>query len=139
MREIALNELKPFAESRQPRFVLLGPPVDLSADLAVPVSMALHELTTNAIRYGALSVPNGYVEIRWTVDEVEGGRKLHLEWREFGGPPVTEPQHQGFGSTLLRRVLPMQCKAEVKVEYHREGLHFRMDAPLVERRLVPAY
>lgn len=139
LREIALNELKPFAESRQPRFVLLGPPVDLSADLAVPVSMVFHELTTNAVRYGALSVPGGYVEIRWNVDEVEGARKLHLEWREVGGPSVSEPQHRGFGSTLLQRVLPMQCNAEVEVEYASQGLRFRMDAPLIERRLVPAY
>jgi two-component sensor histidine kinase len=139
LREIALGELKPFAESRQPRFMLIGPPVELSADLAVPVGMALHELTTNAICHGALSVPAGHVEVRWSVDEGEGVRKLHLEWREFGGPPVTEPQHQGFGTTLLQRVLPMQCKAEVEVQYDPEGLRFRMQAPLIEERLVPTY
>jgi two-component sensor histidine kinase len=139
LREIALNELKPFAESRQPRFMLIGPPVELSADLAVPVGMALHELTTNAICHGALSVPGGHVEVRWSVDEGEGVRKLHLEWRERGGPPVGEPQHQGFGTTLLQRVLPMQCKAEVEVQYDPEGLRFRMQAPLIEQRLVPTY
>jgi two-component sensor histidine kinase len=139
LREIAVTELKPFAESRQPRFILIGPHVELSADLAVPVGMALHELTTNAVRYGALSVATGYVRVQWSVDEIEGVRKLHLEWSEFGGPPVSEPQHQGFGSTLLQRVLPMQCHAEVNVQYHREGLQFQMDAPLVEQRLVPAY
>jgi two-component sensor histidine kinase len=139
LREIAVNELKPFAESRQPRFMLIGPHVELSADLAVPVGMALHELTTNAVRYGALSVPAGYVRVQWSVSENEGIRKLHLEWSEFGGPPVSEPQHQGFGTTLLQRVLPMQCHAEVEVRYDPEGLRFRMNAPLVERRLVPAY
>jgi two-component sensor histidine kinase len=139
LREIALSELKPFAESRQPRFVLLGPSVYLTADLAVPVGMALHELISNAVRYGALSVPSGYVEIRWTVDEAEEARTLHLGWREFGGPPVKEPQHRGFGSTLLQRVLPMQCNAEVEVQYAEEGLRFRMNAPLVEQRLVPTY
>ncbi|WP_457092662.1 sensor histidine kinase [Microvirga sp. P5_D2] len=139
LREIALNELKPFAESRQPRFMLIGPPVELSADLAVPVGMALHELTTNAVRYGALSVPAGYVQVRWKVNEIAGARKLHLQWREFGGPPVEEPQHQGFGSTLLQRVLPMQCNAEVEVHYDRAGLRFCIDAPMIEQRLVPAY
>ncbi|MGF9758285.1 HWE histidine kinase domain-containing protein [Microvirga sp. 0TCS3.31] len=139
LREIALNELKPFADSRVPRFVLIGPPVELSADLAVPVGMALHELTANAVRYGALSVPAGYVQIRWSVGDREGARRLHLEWREFGGPPVDTPRHQGFGSTLLQRVLPMQCHAEVEVLYDREGLQFQMNAPLVEQRLVPAY
>jgi len=139
LREIALTELKPFAESRRPRFMLIGPLVELSADLAVPVGMALHELTTNAVRYGALSVPTGYVRVQWSVEENGGVRKLHLEWREFGGPCVREPQHQGFGTALLQRVLPMQCRAEVEVQYGREGLQFQMDAPLVEQRLVPAY
>jgi two-component sensor histidine kinase len=83
LREIALKELKPFAESRQPRFILIGPPVELSADLAVLIGMALHELTTNAIRYGALSVPAGYVRVQWNLDEHEGIRKLHLEWSEL--------------------------------------------------------
>jgi two-component sensor histidine kinase len=139
LREIALNEFKPFDESQQPRFMLIGQPVELSADLAVPVGMALHELTTNAVRYGALSNPTGHVRVQWNVDEVEGTRKLHLEWREVGGPPVKEPQHRGFGSTLLQRVLPMQCSAEVEVQYAQEGLRFQMSAPLVERRLVPFY
>ncbi|WP_245435588.1 sensor histidine kinase [Microvirga calopogonii] len=139
LREIALSELKPFVESRQPRFMLIGPHVEISADLAVPVGMALHELTTNAVRYGALSVPGGYIQIRWNVVETDGGRRVLLEWREFGGPPVNEPQHQGFGSTLLQRVLPMQCNANVEVQYDTKGLQFRMDAPLVEQRLVPAY
>ncbi len=139
LRDIALNELRPFAESRRPRFMLLGPPIELSADLAVPVGMALHELTTNAIRYGALSVPEGYVEVRWSLADAGGVRKLHLEWAERGGPPVAEPQHQGFGSTLLQRVLPLQCNAEVEVRYDRAGLRFRMDVPLIEQRLVPSY
>ena len=119
--------------------MLLGPPVELAADLAVPVGMALHELTTNAVRYGALSVPTGYVQVRWSVAEIEGAKRLHLEWREFGGPQVKEPQHQGFGSTLLQRVLPMQCNAEVEVHYDKAGLRFCMDAPMIEQRLVPAY
>jgi two-component sensor histidine kinase len=139
LREIALTELKPFAESRQPRFMLVGPRVELSADLAVPVGMALHELTCNAVRHGALSIPTGYVRVQWSVGETEGVRKLHLEWNEFGGPLVSEPQHQGFGTTLLQRVLPMQCHAEVEVRYDPEGLQFQMSAPLVEQRLVPAY
>ncbi|WP_457094820.1 sensor histidine kinase [Microvirga sp. P5_D2] len=139
LREIALAELKPFAESRQPRFMLIGPQVELSADLAVPVGMALHELTTNALRYGALSAPTGYVRVQWSVGEVEDVRKLQLEWSEFGGPPVSEPEHQGFGTRLLLRVIPMQCNAEVEVHYDRTGLRFQMSAPLIEQRLVPTY
>src|SRR3712207_2603173 len=69
LREIALNELKPFAEGRVPRFMLIGSSLELAADLAVPVGMALHELTTNAVRYGALSVPAGYIQVQWNVEE----------------------------------------------------------------------
>jgi two-component sensor histidine kinase len=139
LREIALNELKPYAGDRVPRFMLIGPPVELSADLAVPVGMALHELTSNAARYGALSVPGGYVQVRWAVVETEGVRQLHFEWQEYGGPPVTEPQRWGFGSTLLQRVLPMQCNAQVRMDYNSAGLRFEMDAPLIEKRLFPEY
>jgi two-component sensor histidine kinase len=88
--------------------ILNGPSVDLSADLAIPVGMALHELTTNAIRHGALSVPEGRVEIAWDLLGAGDGRRLHLEWRESGGPPVAEPQHRGFGSALLEHVVAMQ-------------------------------
>jgi len=73
------------------------------------------------------------------VVETDVGRTLHLEWREFGGPPVSEPQHQGFGSTLLQLVLPMPCNAEVELHYDAQGVQFQMGAPLVEHRLVPDY
>lgn len=139
LRELALNELKPFAESRKPRFMLIGPQIELSADLAVPIGMALHELTTNAVRHGALSVPDGYVEVRWDIVTDESGRRLQLEWTERGGPPARPPSQEGFGSTLLRRVLPMQINADVLTEFDAEGLKFRLVAPFVDRRLVPAY
>ncbi len=140
LRDLALNELKPFAESRKPRFMLIGPPIELSADLAVPIGMALHELTTNAVRHGALSVPDGYVEVRWDViADDDGGRRLQLEWQERGGPPAHPPTQEGFGSTLLRRVLPMQVNADVQIDFDAEGLRFRLQAPFIDRRLVPAY
>jgi len=139
LQELALNELRPFAESGKPRFMLMGPPVELSADLAVPIGMALHELTTNAVKYGALSVPGGEVCIKWDVADVNGERRLRLEWVEKGGPPVRRAQQEGFGSTLLRRVLPMQIGADVCIDFATEGLKFELQASLVERRLVPSY
>ena len=139
LREMALNELRPFQETEQTRFVLHGPPLELSADLAVPVGMALHELTTNAAKYGALSARTGRVQITWEVQEKQGRRSLHLEWAETGGPPVRVPDQEGFGSTLLRRVLPMQCKGKAQLDFLSTGIRFILDAPLVERRLVPEY
>jgi two-component sensor histidine kinase len=139
LREMLENELRAFIASGPGRVVLMGPHVDLAGDLAVPVGMALHELASNAIRHGALSVPQGTVEVTWSLKKVESKRKLLLEWKERGGPPVQTPQQRGFGSTLLERVLAMQVNAEVQIAYDREGLAFRMEAPLIEQRLVPEY
>src|SRR5919112_1052036 len=122
LQEMLMNELQPFAERRQQRFRLDGPPLDLSADLAVPLSMALHELTANAARYGALSVRKGCVAVEWSVIASDGTRKLHLGWSERNGPAVEEPAHRGFGMVLLQRVLPARCDAQVRLSFHADGL-----------------
>jgi len=94
---------------------------------------------SNAAKYGALSTPAGRLQVRWDIIHEEGARKLSLEWTENGGPPAQERPTPGFGSTLLRRVLGVQCNAEVTFQLDESGLRFRMVAPLVERRLVPTY
>jgi two-component sensor histidine kinase len=139
LRQMAESELRLFDEDRRSRYRLLGPDIDLSADLAVPVGMALHELTTNAVKYGALSVATGQVEVTWDVRPESGRRVLHLDWREMGGPPVRPAGREGFGSTLLKRVLPMQSAARVNLAFDPAGVRFSLEAPLVERRLVPEY
>jgi len=139
LRELVLKELRPFAGETQPRYTLNGPEVELSADLAVPVGMALHELTINAAKFGAPSVPGGEVEVTWGLRTVDGVRKVHLDWQERGGLPSRVPEREGFGSTLLRKVLPMQTKADVVVKFNDDGLRCRIEAPLVEQRLVPEY
>ena len=72
LRELASHQLQPFADGEPPRFALNGPPVELSADLAVPLGMALHELAANAVKYGALSAPGGHVALTWDVRDVQG-------------------------------------------------------------------
>jgi two-component sensor histidine kinase len=89
--------------------------------------------------HGALSVGTGWVEVTWDVRQVDDVRRFHFAWIEHDGPPVAEPQRTGFGSSLLKRALSMQAKAEVKLSYNRAGLRFEMAAPLVEQRLVPGY
>lgn len=138
LREMLGHELTPFTSHEQ-QIILTGPPLELAADLAIPVGMALHELTTNAVKYGALSRPEGHVEVRWEVRTTDGKRKLHLEWIETGGPPVQERGRRGFGSTMLERVLPAQAGADVQMKLDPSGLRFEMDAPLIERRFVPEY
>ncbi len=139
LKEMLLNELRVFGEGKSQRLKLEGPDVDLAADLAVPLSMALHELTTNAARYGALSVRKGCVVVEWDIVAIDGRRTLHLRWVEQNGPIVMKPTHSGFGMTLLQRVLPAQCQAQVHLEFDPAGLRFEMDAPTITQRYVPEY
>jgi two-component sensor histidine kinase len=137
LREMLLCELQPFHNKRHPRFTLEGPEVNLTADLAIPLSMALHELTANAVRYGALSVRNGCVATTWDVVTTDGRRALHLQWRERNGPPVDMPTHHGFGLTVLERVLPTQCQAQVHLTFDPAGLQVEIELPLLTHRPVP--
>jgi len=139
LRELVLKELRSFQEEGKRRFVVQGPAVELAADLAVPLGMALHELATNAAKYGALTAPAGHVEVTWNLTSDHGVRKVHLEWRERDGPPVRAPEREGFGSTLLHKVLPMQTSADVRLEFNPAGVTCRIEAPLIEQRLVPPY
>ncbi|GJD75615.1 sensor histidine kinase [Methylobacterium goesingense] len=139
LHELLENELRPYNDADGPRVHFDGPPIELAADLAVPTGMAFHELTTNAAKHGALSQPGGRITVAWDVTAGDSGRRLSLDWRESGGPPVTAPQRKGFGSTLLQRVLAQQCNATVTIDYAPAGLHFHMEAPLPEERLVPSY
>jgi two-component sensor histidine kinase len=138
LRGLLENELRPYADgamtpSPTARVSLEGPPVDLPSEIAVPIGMAIHELTTNAAKYGALSNRSGRVEIAWSVAERDGRHVLDFAWRESGGPPVTPPTRRGFGSRLLDRVLTTQVQAEVRATYAAAGFQLAMQAPLPER------
>jgi two-component sensor histidine kinase len=96
-------------------------------------------LTTNAIRFGALSVPEGRIEVTWNLSNNDGRRWLYLEWVECGGPAVSKPQHKGFGTSVLERVLALQTNGSVHVSFDPAGVRFTLKTPLVEQRLVPGY
>ncbi|MBQ0824417.1 PAS domain S-box protein [Microvirga terrae] len=136
LRDMLLCELRPFEERRHRRFILEGPEVNLTADLAIPLSMALHELATNAARYGALSVRKGCVAVRWDVGTTDGMRALRLTWVERNGPPVEPPAHHGFGFTLLERVLQAQCRATVRLSFEPGGLEVHIELPLTMNRAI---
>ncbi|AWN45090.1 histidine kinase [Methylobacterium terrae] len=142
LRGLLENELRPYADgAMRPdtggRIELDGPAVDLPSEIAVPIGMAIHELTTNAAKYGALSNRTGRVRIRWSVEPgAEPGAdrpRLRFHWQESGGPPVAPPTRQGFGSRLLQRVLTTQVQAEVATDYAPGGLVLTMLAPLPAR------
>lgn len=139
LEDLLRNELGPYNDAGEARIVLEGPEVELAADLAVPTGMAIHELTTNAAKHGALTQPEGQIRVSWSVERGDAKRTLHFDWIESGGPAVAPPQRKGFGSTLLQRVLAQQCDAAVTIDYAATGLHFHMELPLAEERLVPTY
>lgn len=108
------------------RVVLAGPPVMLQPRQAVSLGLALHEMFTNAMKYGALSNANGRVYVTWAPVPSENTRLL-LTWREEGGPPVKAPDRKGFGSLLLERTLKGDLNADVKVSYPVTGLVCEID------------
>ena len=124
-------ELDPYNENG--RITLRGPTVRLPSELAVPVGMALHELTTNALRHGALAHPDGRVTVTWTVDDhVEAGA-LAWVWNEHDGPPPALPTREGFGFRLINRILAAQTGAEVDVAADADGLRISIGIPLRSR------
>ena len=104
--------------------------MELPSEAAVPIGMAIHELTTNAAKYGALSVPRGKVSVSWQAEPAEEGTRLKLVWQERGGPKVSPPARQGFGSRLLHRVLATQLNAKVEMDFDPEGLRVAIDTVL---------
>jgi PAS domain S-box-containing protein len=130
MRQIVEDALAPYSggdgEGSAPRFAISGPDLRLEPKSAVSLALALHELATNAAKYGALSQPTGRIAIEWS----DGDGRLRFAWREEGGPPVVVPRRRGFGTRLIERSLAAEFEGEVAIAYPPEGLVCTMDAPL---------
>lgn len=97
-----------------------GPEVAINSDDAMGLSLALHELATNALKYGALSKPGGTVSLSWH-DDAEEPQLVRIEWKESGGPPVTPPSRTGFGTLLIRKAISSGSRP-VKIDYPTEGV-----------------
>jgi two-component sensor histidine kinase len=117
IRELAGAHLQPFVSPDGPRLVMQGPDLTVSAEAASSLSLMLHELTTNAVKYGALSTPAGEVRLGWTRDMASGD--VVLDWRERGGPKVEPPKRKGFGTTLIAKLLA----GRGLMDFAPEGLH----------------
>jgi PAS domain S-box-containing protein len=115
---VATQELSPYSKNDEGRVQIDGPQVLLEPNAAQVVAVTLHELATNAAKYGALSVPNGQVGLKW-LHEVDG--RLILHWREIGGPAVKTPTRQGFGTRVIERMIG-QLKGKARFDWHVDGL-----------------
>lgn len=111
------------------RFEIDGPDLRLSPKSALALTLALHELATNAAKYGALSVPTGRVIIKWSIKHGDSPG-LTFCWQERNGPKVSPPSKRGFGSQLIERVLAFELKGEVRITYDPTGIICEIDAPL---------
>ena len=101
-----------------------GPRIELRPDAAISFAMALHELATNAMKHGALSVPEGRVDVSWDIDKTG---HVVFEWVESGGPEVHPPTRRGFGSRLLERGIARELDGEVQLDYRPEGIRCRVE------------
>ncbi|WP_246691082.1 sensor histidine kinase [Mesorhizobium sp. CU2] len=128
--ELARMEVKPFDSSDTPRITIAGPELLLSPDQAVGLGLILHELASNALKYGSLSVPSGKVDLAWKTQGREGARRLALTWNESGGPEVEPPDRQGFGSILIRRSLSKVIDSDVTHEFRPGGVFAEISMPL---------
>lgn len=128
--ELARIEVKPFETSDEPRIAISGPDILLSPDQAVGLGLILHELASNALKYGSLTAPSGKVDLDWKTQGRKGARRLVLTWRESGGPKVAPPDRQGFGSILIRRSLAKVIDSEVTHDFRPGGVFAEISIPL---------
>jgi PAS domain S-box-containing protein len=107
-----------------------GPDLRVPPSIALSLSMALHELCTNALKYGALKEPGGHVRIVWTVAVEDGAQRLRMRWEEHGGPPVTPPSQKGFGSRLIEDGLSRELDGAAHLNFETSGVVCTIDVPL---------
>jgi two-component system CheB/CheR fusion protein len=127
LAELVRTELTPFGLDRT---VIEGPPVSLKPKLALSLGMVLHELATNAGKYGALSAPTGKVSIRWSRATNGSGDALDFQWAESGGPGIAKPRKLGFGLKLIEKETSYNLGGRAEIEFKPEGLDARIAFPL---------
>lgn len=130
LRSVILEAIHGTADGS--RLSIEGPDLQLPPQTAVTLALAMHELATNAVKYGALGAPDGRVHVGWHLVEQagEGVPRLELMWAETGGPPVVPPKRRGFGSRMLEQGLAGEIGGTVRLEFAADGLRCHINAPL---------
>jgi two-component sensor histidine kinase len=118
--------LKPYPSEQ---IVAEGPAVAVEPKAGVALVMILHELATNANKYGALSGPSGTLSITWRRQQLDGQSQVQLDWIETGGPLVTLPSHRGFGSELIERSTSYELRGKAVLDYRKDGLRCTLSFP----------
>ncbi|SFA83460.1 PAS domain S-box-containing protein [Rhizobium sp. NFR07] len=123
LRTMIESALEAFQYPGRDAFILRGPEMRIGPHAALSIALALHELANNAVKYGALSSPTGYVTINW---HVEDNGQFLFSWTEIGGPVVSPSDRQGFGSRLILKILPLELRGQAKSDYRAGGLVFTL-------------
>ncbi len=126
MNEVIANSITAFPTEQ---ISVSGPDLSINPKMALSMALAINELGTNALKYGALSVPDGKVTVEWSVGPVQQDDRLTWRWLESGGPAVTQPSRRGFGSFLITRVFAADFNGKVQIEYRAEGIECILTAP----------
>lgn len=130
LADLVRDQLAPFAEVGTPRLTVEGPDVVVSPEAAEAVGLALHELATNAVKYGALSEQTGHVSISWGFESLSrASSQLRLRWAEQGGPLVLPPSHKGFGHVVFERIVAKSLDGKVLMNFLPEGLIWELLIP----------
>ncbi|MEO9190719.1 MAG: CheR family methyltransferase, partial [Acetobacteraceae bacterium] len=127
--QIVARTLEPYRTENANRIAAHGSRLTMRPQKGVALAMILHELATNAAKYGALSVPDGRLAVTWHRDDY--GTKIRVEWRETGGPPVSPPAHQGFGTKMIERGTAHELGGEARIEYKADGVRCELIFPWV--------
>jgi two-component sensor histidine kinase len=128
LRELVQREIAPYASNSNT--CIKGPDVTLSAEAAQTTALVLHELTTNAAKYGALSQRKGRVSVRWyRASNGQGSCPLAIEWLETGGPPVKVPNSSGYGRSVITELVPYELGGTARLLFSPEGVRCRLDIP----------
>lgn len=133
LETVVKTTLAPFESESTPRRIhLIGPSVSLSERTAGGLALAIHELATNALKYGALSVEAGIVTLTWSLAGHSGRRHFTLEWKESGGPSVSLPTTEGFGGLVIRQSVAHETDGLVTLNYLSDGLYCRLEFGIAE-------
>ncbi|GGY94206.1 CHASE domain-containing protein [Novosphingobium colocasiae] len=127
LRDVVVSELAPYMEGHEEFVTIDGPEIKLAPNDAMSLGLALHEMATNAAKYGALSVEDGRVSVTW---QRTGADLASIHWRESGGPTVTEPSKRGFGRDLIEKIVAHELRGKVELQFLPGGVECRLNVPV---------